>query len=68
MFATWSELKYYTEDMWRSPPYENELRVELINGATIRLYGADNPDTLRGGTPFHIGARRERAVLWSVRA
>ena len=60
MFATWSELKYYTEGMWR--------RVELINGATIRLYGADNPDTLRGGTPFHIGARRERAVLWSVRA
>ena len=34
--------------MWRSPPYENELRVELINGATIRLYGADNPDVLRG--------------------
>jgi hypothetical protein len=34
--------------MWRSPPYENELRVELINGATIRLYGADNPDALRG--------------------
>ena len=46
--ATWAELKNYTEGMWGSPPYENELRVELLNGATIRLYGADNPDALRG--------------------
>jgi hypothetical protein len=46
--ATWAELKNYTEAMWGSPPYENELRVELLNGATIRLYGADNPDALRG--------------------
>src|SRR6476660_5653868 len=46
--ATWSELKYYTEGMWASPPYENELRVELINGASMRLYGSDNPDALRG--------------------
>jgi phage terminase large subunit len=46
--ATWSELKYYTEGMWKSQPYENELRVELLNGAAIRLYGADNPDALRG--------------------
>lgn len=27
---------------------ESELRVELINGAWITLYGADNPDALRG--------------------
>lgn len=27
---------------------ESELRVELVNGAWITLYGADNPDTLRG--------------------
>ncbi len=27
---------------------ESELKVELINGATITLYGADNPDRLRG--------------------
>jgi phage terminase large subunit len=46
--ASWSELKYYTEGMWATPPYENELRVELINGASIRLYGSDNPDALRG--------------------
>lgn len=27
---------------------ESELRVELPNGSRIRLYGADNPDRLRG--------------------
>jgi phage terminase large subunit len=27
---------------------ESELRVDLPNGARIRLYGADNPDRLRG--------------------
>lgn len=27
---------------------ESELRVELLNGAWITLYGADNPDALRG--------------------
>jgi phage terminase large subunit len=29
-------------------PHETELRVDLPNGARIRLYGADNPDRLRG--------------------
>jgi hypothetical protein len=27
---------------------QSELWVELVNGARIRLYGADNPDALRG--------------------
>ena len=27
---------------------QSELWVELINGARIRLFGADNPDSLRG--------------------
>jgi hypothetical protein len=27
---------------------ESELRVELVNGSWITLYGADNPDALRG--------------------
>ena len=30
------------------PPNESELRVDLVNGSMIRLYGADNPDALRG--------------------
>lgn len=28
---------------------EGELWVELVNGARIRIHGADNPDRLRGG-------------------
>jgi len=27
---------------------ESELRIKLVNGAWITLYGSDNPDTLRG--------------------
>jgi phage terminase large subunit len=30
------------------PLNESELRVDLVNGSMIRLYGADNPDALRG--------------------
>jgi hypothetical protein len=26
----------------------SELRADLVNGSMIRLYGADNPDALRG--------------------
>src|SRR5262249_8034014 len=29
-------------------PRETELCVDLINGARVRLYGADDPDRLRG--------------------
>jgi phage terminase large subunit len=47
--ATWTELKFYTEGMWASPPYENELRVELING---HIRQAD-PHTHEPATPFH---------------
>lgn len=32
---------------------ESELSVELVNGATITLFGADNPDSLRG--MYHDG-------------
>jgi hypothetical protein len=36
------------EPLLAKPPNESELRVDLINGSMIRLYGADNPDALRG--------------------
>ena len=39
-------LKYSRPVMARSN--QAELWVELINGARIRLFGADNPDSLRG--------------------
>lgn len=46
--VAWTYLKRYSEPLWASQPNESELRVDLINGARIRLYGADNPDRMRG--------------------
>ena len=43
----WTYLKEYAAPII-SKIRESELRVELINGAWITLYGADNPDSLRG--------------------
>jgi hypothetical protein len=44
----WGYLKRYSEPLWAGEPNETELRVDFVNGARIRLYGADNPDRLRG--------------------
>jgi hypothetical protein len=44
----WTYLKDATEGLRDGPPRESELRVKLPNGAWITLYGADNPDALRG--------------------
>lgn len=46
--VAWSYLKFYAEPLLASKPMESELTVKLVNGAQIRLYGADNPDALRG--------------------
>lgn len=44
----WDYLKHYAKPLLAGPPMESELKVRLINGAEIRLFGADNPDALRG--------------------
>jgi phage terminase large subunit len=44
----WSYLKEYTEGIRKGPPRESDLCVTLINGSKITIYGADNPDTIRG--------------------
>lgn len=41
-------LKRFSEPVRQGPPRESELSVTLVNGSTIRLFGADNPDALRG--------------------
>lgn len=43
----WDYLLRYTADV-RVTANASELWVELANGARIRLFGADNPDALRG--------------------
>jgi len=45
--VAWVYLKHYTEGI-AEKVMESELSVLLKNGAIIRLFGADNPDALRG--------------------
>lgn len=44
----WKYLKEYTAPVAIETPREAELSVLLFTGARVRLYGADNPDRLRG--------------------
>jgi hypothetical protein len=44
----WDYLKFYTAGIPGVSCNESELRVDLPNGARIKLYGADNPDAMRG--------------------
>jgi phage terminase large subunit len=46
--AAWDYLKKYSEEIRSGSPHETELRVDLFNGSRVRLFGADNPDSLRG--------------------
>jgi phage terminase large subunit len=46
--VAWSYLKEFTRVIPGSEANESELRVDLPNGGRIRLYGADNPDGMRG--------------------
>jgi phage terminase large subunit len=46
--VAWQMLKEYARPVLAETPNESELRVNLISGSQIRLYGADNPDRLRG--------------------
>lgn len=46
--VAWDYLKYYTQPIPGREVNEAELRVDLPGGRRVRLYGADNPDALRG--------------------
>jgi hypothetical protein len=45
--VAWRYLERFSEPVM-TKANQSELWVELINGARIRLFGADNPDALRG--------------------
>jgi len=45
--SAWKYLKHYTQGI-AVKVMESELSVVLANGAQIRLFGADNPDSIRG--------------------
>lgn len=48
--VAWQYLKRAAEPFIKSPKdvRESELRVKLFNGSWVTIYGADNPDALRG--------------------
>ena len=45
----WDPLRAFTAPLPGTKVSESELLVELPNAARIRLYGADQPDSIRGG-------------------
>ncbi|NBS24484.1 MAG: hypothetical protein EBS78_11075 [Altererythrobacter sp.] len=45
--VAWDYFKYYARPVTREVN-ESELMLELVNGAKIRLFGADNADAMRG--------------------
>lgn len=49
--VAWAYLKHYAMDVVNDPAKdlrESDLSVRLFNGSTVRLFGADNPNALRG--------------------
>ena len=44
----WDYAKEFTRPIPGAAYHEQDLQVTLPNGARVRLYGADNPDALRG--------------------
>ncbi len=49
--VAWNYLKHYAYSVVREPENdlrESDLQVRLINGSSVRLFGADNPNALRG--------------------
>ena len=44
----WGYTKHYTENIPFTKTNEQKLQISLPNGSAIRLFGADNPDALRG--------------------
>ena len=51
--VAWDYLQEFTRPVQASPPNQAELRVDLLGGSRITLFGADNPDALRG--PYSDG-------------
>lgn len=46
--VAWDYLKSMAAPVLAKPPHESELRLDLVNGARIQLFGAENAEGLRG--------------------
>ena len=60
----WEYLKYYTKPLMYlgGSKNETELKIDLFNGSTIQIFGADHPDSLRG-MGFHGVVLDEYALM-----
>jgi phage terminase large subunit len=59
----WGYAKYYCDVIPGRDFNESELKVTFPNGATLRLFGADNPDALRGD--YLDGAACDEFADWA---
>lgn len=46
--VAWAYMKHYAAPIPGHSINESELRIDYPNGGRVRIYGADNPDSLRG--------------------
>src|ERR1700730_16730794 len=46
--VAWDYLKEFSRPIFAKPPNEQELHVDVHGGGRVTLFGADNPDALRG--------------------
>ena len=46
--AAWDYMKHFARPIPGIGVNESELRIDYPNGGQVRIYGADNPDSLRG--------------------
>jgi len=46
--TSWDYLQHYSRDVPGVTFNQTELRADFPNGGQVRIYGADNPDSLRG--------------------
>jgi phage terminase large subunit len=46
--VAWGLLKYYASEIPGHKPNEQDMSITYPNGNVVRLFGADNPDALRG--------------------
>ena len=46
--VAWDMLKAFARPILKGDPNEAELRLDIHGGSRIQLFGADNPDALRG--------------------
>lgn len=46
--VAWAPLKYYAAAIPGHKPNEQDMSITYPNGNVVRLFGADNPDALRG--------------------